>query len=69
MIRLHIFVIILSVISGYFTKNILNEIFPKSKLTSLFNLLNSSSKGFLPVVFYAGIFWVILFLAYGELPY
>ncbi len=69
MIRLHIFVIILSVIGVYFTKNILNEIFPKSKLTSFFNLMYFSSKGFLPVLLYAGIFWVILFFAYGESPY
>ena len=69
MIRLHIFVIIFSVISVYFTKNILNEIFPNSKLTSMFNSLNSFSKGFIPVVFYAAILWIILFLAYGELPY
>ena len=69
MIRLHIFVIIFSVISAYFTKNILNEIFPNSKLTSMFNSLNSLSKGFIPVVFYAAILWIILFLAYGELPY
>ena len=69
MIRLHIFVIIFSVISVYFTKNILNEIFPNSKLTSMFNSLNSLSKGFIPVVFYAANLWIILFLAYGELPY
>ncbi len=69
MIRLHIFVIILSIIAVYFTKNILNEIFPNSKLTSLFNSIYSVSKGFIPLVFFAGLLWTILYLAYGESPY
>jgi len=69
MVRLHFFVIILSIIAFYFIKNLLNELFPNNKFTLMFNSISSSTKGFIPIIFLAGILWVILYMLYGELPY